>query len=181
MKKKKILTCFSILGVVSSLSFGVINVNAESILPNDKPEIIQEQSDLSGKVNSLMEKQSDKMNNLTIKNQEELNSAGSGSVEGGEELMNPDAFLEDTDMTISDFGNVIISRMLDVVSFFQNFAKPFTIIMFILSALLVVVSMVFGTKNAKLGFLGMMLSIFAYVGAMYAPDLVLFFAQWLSV
>lgn len=181
MKKKKILTCFSILGIISSLSISAISVNAQSIIPSDKPEIIQESSDLSGKVNSLLEKQNDKINNLTTKDEEKTNSVVSDSVEGQEELLAPDAFLEDTDMTISDFGDIIISRMLDVVGFFQKFAKPFTIIMFILSALLVVISMVFGTNKVKMGFLGMMLSILAYVGTMYAPDLVLFFAQWLSV
>lgn len=186
---KKILTCFSIIGVCSLLSLNLgIESNAKGILPSEKPNIINEETDFSGKVDSLMENQADKIDGLT--NQEKENNEiiedklpeETTDENGDVELMAPDAFLEDTDMTVSDFGNVIISRMLDVVSFFQKFAKPFTIIMFILSALAVIVSMVFGGgKNAKLGFLGMILSVLAYVGTIYAPDIVLFFAQWLSV
>lgn len=95
--------------------------------------------------------------------------------------MTPDDILGNTDVSIADFENIIVSRLLDVVGLFQKVSKPLCIIFFILSALLVVVSIVFGTKNVKAGFLGMMLSILAYVGTMYAPDLVLFFSQWLSV
>jgi hypothetical protein len=52
--------------------------------------------------------------------------------------------------------------------------------MFIFSALTSLISLVFGGKNFKNGLLGMMFSILAYVGIMYAPDLVIFFAGWLS-
>lgn len=175
--RKKILCYCSFLSIVFSMGFNSVSVNAESIIPAEKPLIINEESNVSGGLNS------------GTKNPESISG---GIISGdtnhsfteeyaGEGLMTPDDILGNTDVSIADFENIIVSRLLDVVGLFQKVSKPLCIIFFILSALLVVVSIVFGTKNVKAGFLGMMLSILAYVGTMYAPDLVLFFSQWLSV
>lgn len=178
MKAKTVMNKLYLLTLIVGMCVMPLSVSAQSIIPGDKPEIIKEESDLSGKVDSYIQGQEDKISNLPTINDDNLNINKESS---SEDVMNPDAFLENTNMTISDFGNVIISRMIDVVEFFQGFAKPFSIIMFILSGLLVLVSTVFGGKNTKLGLLGMMFAVFCYVGSMFAPDLVMFFSQWLSV
>ena len=184
MNKKKVLLCFSIFGILSVLPIGDVYANS-SILTTNKPELIQEKSNLSGEFDSSSQNQENKTNSL-IPSAENSSNGGSDSNStssntGKYNFMTPDDILGNQDVTIESFGSTIISRMLDVVSFFQKFAKPFTIIMFILSALLSLISLVFGINKVKTGLLGMMLSILAYVGVMYAPDLVLFFAQWLSV
>lgn len=183
MNKKKVLLCFSIWGVLSVLPIGDVYASS-SILTINKPELIQEDSSSSGEFDSFQNEEN-KTNSLIPSAGNSSNgvssSSGTSNNTGKYNFMTPDDILGNQDVTIESFGNTIISRLLDVVSFFQKFAKPFTIIMFILSALLSLISLVFGTNKVKTGLLGMMLSILAYVGVMYAPDLVLFFAQWLSI
>ena len=175
--RKKILFCGSLLTMFFCIGSNTGNVNAESIIPAEKPSIIKEQSDISGSINSNKKNPSDISSGI-------ISGEGNHSFTEeytGEGMMTPDDILGNSDVSIADFENIIVSRLLDVVGLFQKVAKPLCIIFFILSALLVVISIVFGTKNAKAGFLGMMLSILAYVGTMFAPDLVLFFSQWLAV
>lgn len=176
--KKKILCCSSCLGVMFFMCINTMFVKAESIIPIEKPSMISEQSDLSGQTNSSKRPSIEDTTNNLLNNNGNLTFTEEYTGEG---MMTNDDILGNTDVSIGDFENIIVSRLLDVVKLFQSVAKPLCIIFFILSAILVVVSIVFGTKNVKSGFLGMMLSILAYVGTMFAPDLVLFFSQWLSI
>lgn len=98
----------------------------------------------------------------------------------GEELLTPNDFLYKENVTIEDVGNKIEKRMFELVSLLQTFIKPFAIIMFIISAINVVVGIVFNTKKHALGYLGLIFSVFMYVGVIYAPNLVGFFVNWLS-
>lgn len=98
----------------------------------------------------------------------------------GDDLLTPDDFLHKENVTIKDIGNKIEKRMFEVISLLQTFVKPFAIIMFIISAINVVVGIVFNTKKHALGYLGLIFSVFMYVGVIYAPNLVGFFANWLS-
>ena len=77
-------------------------------------------------------------------------------------------------------GKKLLNKMLEVVSLMQTFAKPFCIILFILCALGILMSIVFDTKKQKAFILGLILSVITYVGVIFAPDIVLFFAGWLS-
>ena len=85
-----------------------------------------------------------------------------------------------SDVTMNDFEDTILNKMLEVVSLMQTFAKPFCIILFILCALGILMSIVFDTKKQKAFILGLILSVITYVGVIFAPDIVLFFAGWLS-
>lgn len=97
-----------------------------------------------------------------------------------EELLKPEDFLPEKNVTMKDFENKVLERMLEVVSLLQTFAKPFCILLFILCGLGVLMSIVFGTKKEKMFLLGLILSVITYVGVVFAPNLVLFFANWLS-
>lgn len=97
-----------------------------------------------------------------------------------DELLKPEDFLSKEDVTIKDFENKVLTRMLEVVSLIQTFAKPFCIILFIICALGVLMSIVFNTNKQKMFILGLILSVITYVGVVFAPNLVLFFANWLS-
>lgn len=85
-----------------------------------------------------------------------------------------------SNVTMDDFEDTILNKMLEVVSLMQTFAKPFCIILFILCALGILMSIVFDTKKQKTFILGLMLSVITYVGVIFAPNIVLFFAGWLS-
>lgn len=175
--RKKILYYCSFLGILFSIGTNSIFVKAESIIPSEKPSVINDETSLSGGLNSSTEKSDDILDALI--NSEMNNSFAEDEKREG--MMTSEEILGHQNVSLSDFENLIISRLLDVVGLFQKVAKPLCIIFFILSAISVVISIVFDTKKAKSGFLGMMLSILAYVGTMYAPELVLFFSQWLAV
>ena len=172
---KKMLCYCSLLVAMCSVGLNNVSVNAESILPVEKPSVINEQSNSAS---GLIPDDNSKNNNNGLFNGESNKVFEEEYT--GEGLMTPNDILGNTDVSIADFENIVISRLLDVVALFQSIAKPLCIIFFIISALVVVVSIVFGGKNTKAGFLGMMFSILAYVGTMYAPEFVLFFSQWLS-
>lgn len=97
-----------------------------------------------------------------------------------DDLLKPEDFLPSEKVTIKDFENIVLTRMLEVVSFLQTFAKPFCILLFIICGLGLLTSIVFGTNKQKMFILGLILSVVTYVGIIFAPDLVLFFANWLS-
>lgn len=104
--------------------------------------------------------------------------------EGGEtwvdDLLTPEDFLSKENVTMKDFENKVLTRMLEVVSLIQTFAKPFCIILFIICGLGVLMSIVFNTNKQKMFILGLILSVITYVGVIFAPSLVMFFANWLS-
>lgn len=103
---------------------------------------------------------------------------------GGEtwvdDLLTPEDFLSKENVTMKDFENKVLTRMLEVVSLIQTFAKPFCIILFILCGLGVLMSIVFNTNKQKMFILGLILSVITYVGVIFAPSIVMFFANWLS-
>ena len=103
-----------------------------------------------------------------------------GVNENGEtEILTAEDFLDES-ATLEEFENRVLQRMLDVVSFIQNITKPLCIIFFIICALGVLMSIIFGTNKHKSFILGLILSVVVYVGVIFAPDIVLFFADWLS-
>lgn len=85
-----------------------------------------------------------------------------------------------SNVTMDDFEDTVLNKMLEIVSLMQTFTKPFCIILFILCALGILMSIVFDTKKQKAFILGLILSVITYVGVIFAPDIVLFFAGWLS-
>lgn len=176
--RKKILYYCLCFGFVSFVTGNSMNVNAQSILETEKPLMIIEEQQPSKESPSILD------NTTTISSGGLLGDKANSSNVGNKEestLMTPNELLGYNGTTISEFENLIVSRLLDVIRLFQKVAKPLCIIFFILSAISVVTSIVFDGRKARQGFLGMMFSILAYVGIMYAPELVLFFSQWLSI
>jgi hypothetical protein len=181
MINKKILSCFSTLCAFYVLSSPFF-VSAQTVIPSSAPSLIEEESNNSGKLDSFLENQSNKFSNYDITNSGSSNSSSnSGDNLANEGLMSTEDILgTSSNVTLESFGGTIVSRIIDVLELMQKISKPFLIIMFILSALTSLISLVFGGKNFKNGLAGMAFSIIAYVGIMYAPDLVIFFATWLS-
>ena len=164
-KKSFVFTLF----LVSILCSPMVNVNAENI------EKINNGSSLSGEMDSYMNTQINNINDLSLNQESDEKEELSA-----DEVLNPNQFLSEEKVTVTSFGNKIVEKMYEVVGLLQSITKPLAIIMFIISAITVVTSIIFGTKKEKAGFLGLILSVFMYVGALFAPDLVLFFTQWLA-
>lgn len=184
------------------------NVNAQSSIPIGKSSMLSEQgqymqntqednglkddSGFSNSLNNKIQKEDyliikdnlgDTLGELSEGNHNnlgnQLNNTNPSKVEDGE-IMTSEEILGAPNITVSEFGGRIMDRLLDVVGLFQNIAKPIAILFFILSAISAVIAVIFDGKNVKSRFLGMMLSVLMYVGIMYSPDLVMFFATWLS-
>lgn len=83
--------------------------------------------------------------------------------------------------TLSKAESYVDDKLGDVVGFFQSAIKPFTYVMFIISAIFILLGIVTGSKNKFYGLLGMAFSVIVYVAVMYAPQLVDYFSAWLSV
>lgn len=83
--------------------------------------------------------------------------------------------------TLSKAENYVDSKLGDVVSFFQSCIKPFTYVMFIISAISILVGIVTGSKHKFAGLLGMAFSILVYVAVTFAPQIVDYFSAWLAI
>lgn len=180
IKIKKIFNtvCLSSLLICASTTFAFIETEATN-------SILATESNL-GQVDTQPDRNNYSINpsNNELKAEDFLDEYEAPVKEGGEtwvdDLLTPEDFLSKEDVTIKDFENKILTRMLEVVSLFQAFAKPFCIILFIICALGVLMSIVFNTNKQKMFILGLILSVITYVGVVFAPSLVLFFANWLS-
>lgn len=164
-KKMSNIICALILSTQISTSLMYIDSQATSPLLNS----IKDASEASmGNTHST-----DSDNEGSVKDDEAYWSESNNDI-------NADKILGSHGETLEDFEDRILSRMLDIVSLLQTIAKPLCIIFFIICAIGVLVSVVFGSKNQKMFIIGLALSVITYVAIIFAPDLVLFFAGWLS-
>ena len=85
----------------------------------------------------------------------------------------PDTSIEDANQWVSEKGN-------DLVGFGGTVAEPFAIIGFMLGLFLTLAGAITKSSLATKGLFVMALSIVVYVGAVFAPDLVHYFSNWLS-
>lgn len=191
IKKKKILNtvCVSVfLLVVLVMSSFIEGEATNSILPDGSNF---EESNIQSNVNSEESSEniqpnvnSEEPSEEGLKAEDFLNEEDLPKKEGGDNWVDymyaPEDFLVQDKVTIKDFENKILTRMLEVVSLFQTFARPFCVILFVLCSLGILMSIVFDTKKQKTFMLGLILSVISYVAIMYAPTLVLFFSNWLS-
>ena len=83
--------------------------------------------------------------------------------------------------TLEKAEDYVDNKLGDVIGFFQSAIKPFTYVTFILSAIMLLLGVVTGSKNKFYGLLGMAFSVLVYVGLMYAPQIVDYFSNWLAV
>ena len=144
--------------VLSSLIIAFMATNtvqATNILNTTSPSLIETSNGLDIKSNSII---SGGANSVVGSKNNSIQ--GTGSLEKAE--------------------NYVDDKLGDVVGFFQSTIKPFTYIMFIISAISILVGIVTGSKHKFAGLLGMAFSILVYVGVMYAPQIVDYFSIWLS-
>ena len=128
-----------------------------------------------------LEISSNKLDASDFKKEDNLPEKTYDSENWADDLYTPDDLLGgQTNITMDEFENKILDKMLEVVSLMQTFTKPFCIILFILCGLGVLTSIVFNTNKQKMFILGLILSVITYVGVIFAPNIVLFFANWLS-
>lgn len=178
VKKISKILCLSILFTGISSANLTMNSYASNSTFEFETDNITSSAPIVEETTPIVEEQTD--NSSSSQNQNVINSGNSSGSDWQEELLKPEDFLPEEQVTIQDFENKILEKMLEVVSLLQTFAKPFCILLFIICGLGVLMSIVFGTNKQKMFLLGLILSVITYVGVVFAPNLVLFFANWLS-
>lgn len=97
-----------------------------------------------------------------------------------DKLIEENEILPNEKVTLQDFENKIYAKMFEVVSFLQTFTKPFCVLLFIICALGLLISIIFNTAKQKMYILGLIFTVITYVATIFAPDIILFLANWLS-
>lgn len=85
----------------------------------------------------------------------------------------------DPNITVTDFGNKILSKLYEVASLLQKIAAPVAIVMFIVGAILMVIGALGKRDGMKQGIVVMVLSIITYAVCMYAQPIVIAVSNWL--
>lgn len=83
-------------------------------------------------------------------------------------------------VTIDEASSWIDRKGNEVIGFLQKIAQPFSIIIFIISAFIILVGAIGGTRLGSKGLWGLAVSIIIYTVSIYAPELVQMFSNWLS-
>lgn len=139
--------------IIATVSiFSTVSVDAQTILETVNPTVIDATKETKAANGSLIP---DKINDNTSSFQ------GSGTLSKAEDYMN--------------------DKLGDVVGFLQSFIKPAAYVGFIFSAITILVGVVAGSKHKFAGLLGMVFSILVYVCVSFGPEIVEYFAAWLSM
>ena len=120
---------------------------------------VQATTVLEGANPSLIEAGMENRNNIT--------SGNKNTIQGGGTLNKAEDYVD--------------SKLGDVVGFLQSFVRPFTYVMFIISAITILIGIVAGSKHKFAGLLGMAFSILVYVSVTFAPQIVDYFSAWLAI
>lgn len=155
--KNKLLISVSILFFTINTMY--FNVNAiEGVVENNYPSLITE-------------------NMKNTKNESNKVETNGGSVNEG---------FDNTETTPSTGSldkaeKYVSNKLYDVIGLFQGLIKPFVYLTFIISAIMIIFGVLFGSKKKFIGFIGMACSVLVYVLVAYSPQLIEFFGAWLSV
>lgn len=134
-----------------------------NVITNEPPQLIMEEFESKTVSNN------DSLNKstLTINNNESLNNTNTNGVgTSGEGLDKAEKYVS--------------TKMLDVVSFLQAIIKPFIYITFMISAIMIILGIVGGSKSKFKGLLGMAFSVLVYIAVAQAPQIIDFLSLWLS-
>ncbi|MBQ8997634.1 MAG: hypothetical protein IJ086_02940 [Clostridium sp.] len=121
-------------------------------------------------------------NSVTIKNESPvlINESSSANTNGESRIISNTTI--NGDGSLKKAEDYVQSKLFDVVGFFQSFIKPLTYITFILSAIGILVGLIFDSGRSKMGgLLGMIFSILVYVSVVFAPQIVEYFGSWLAM
>lgn len=113
---------------------------------------------ISGESPSLISNKATEKSSIQVQN-------GNSLIQGGQTLEKAENYAND--------------KLGDIVHFLQSFIRPFTYVMFILSAIMIVIGVVSGSKHRFAGLIGMAVSIAVYVIVSFAPQIVEYFGSWL--
>lgn len=88
------------------------------------------------------------------------------------------SYIPDTD--IADANRWVSKKGEDLIGLAATIAEPVSILAFILGLAISLVGAITKSKHVVKGLLVMGISIIAYVGAVFAPELVHYFSTWLA-
>lgn len=83
-------------------------------------------------------------------------------------------------VSLDDATDLVERKTYDVVKIMQVFARPFSIIIFIFSALMALFGAVTKGGYVSKGLIGMFIAGLIFTATMYAPEIVAFFSGWLT-
>ena len=119
-------------------------------------------------------------NSVTIKNESPLLINESTNTDNSSRVLPSNT--PQGDGSLKKAEEYVEDKLFDVVGFFQSFIKPLTYVTFILSAIGILVGIIFDSGRSKMGgLLGMIFSIIVYVSVVFAPQIVEYFGAWLSM
>lgn len=114
--------------------------------------------------------------NESLDNYEFNKEPGKMTTEEAERIRNaglPNVHVEQASQFVEEKG-------FDIISFLQRFVQPFAIIIFIFCALLSLIGAFGNASWVGKGIVGMAIAIIMYAVVLYAPELLDFFASWVS-
>lgn len=185
---KKLINIICISGFILGSSNLVIKIEAlasnnDVTIYNQVNVDTKDSQDNQSRLNADNFKEDNNLNADDFKRGDSLPEKNYDSENWADDLYTADDLLGGSDVTsvtMGQFEDRVLNKMLEVVSLFQTISKPLCILIFILCALGLLTSIVFNTNKHKMFILGLILTVIAYVGIIFAPDLVLFFVNWLS-
>lgn len=106
------------------------------------------------------------------------NDASIQTDENGNRYYSPSG--EFSNVNAVDANNWAKAKGGDLIGFFTTLAEPLAVIIFILSAIMMMVGALAKGDWFKRGAFGMAIAVFMWTAVVFAPELIQFFSEWLS-
>lgn len=87
---------------------------------------------------------------------------------------------EFSNVNAKDANNWAKEKGGDLIGFFTTIAEPLAVVIFILSAIMMMVGALAKSDWFKRGVLGMAIAVLMWTAVTFAPELILFGSEWLS-
>lgn len=84
------------------------------------------------------------------------------------------------DVSIDDLVEWSNRKGFEIIKFLQTFIQPFAIIVFMISAIMVLVGSIGNSQISGKGFMGLLMSVLVYAGVLYSPSILSTLVSWLG-
>lgn len=84
------------------------------------------------------------------------------------------------DVSIDDLVEWSNRKGFEIIKFLQTFIQPFAIIIFMISAIMVLVGSIGNSQISGKGFMGLLMSVLVYAGVLYSPSILSTLVAWLG-
>lgn len=84
------------------------------------------------------------------------------------------------DVSVDDLVEWSNRKGFEIIKFLQTFIQPFAIIIFMISAIMVLVGSIGNSQLSGKGFMGLLMSVITYCAVLYAPSILSTLVSWLG-